>query len=193
LHNVKVDTTQSKLLSGAEISSPRSGTYSTGKLAAAMRFLASLALPREGSTATTRSTPGGYHGRLVQWLKVPDPELDFFTFEEAERLVGGAPGDWKAMIVVGLRTGHHRHAQERPLPDDDSSTADLVNIEGPHLRPALIAQLKRCAHEPTCGSGSKTPRSIACPSFSGEPRSSSSALASSGASSSPSGLPHARA
>lgn len=36
------------------------------------------------------------------------------------------------------------------LLDDDSLTADLVNIEEPHLRPALIAQLKRCAHEPTC-------------------------------------------
>jgi integrase len=45
------------------------------------------------------------HAPKVQWLKIPDPEFDFFTFEEAERLVGGAPGDWKAMIVVGLRTG----------------------------------------------------------------------------------------
>jgi len=35
----------------------------------------------------------------------PDPEFDFFTFEEAERLVGGAPADGKAMIVIGLRTG----------------------------------------------------------------------------------------
>src|SRR5260221_30355 len=45
------------------------------------------------------------HAPKVQWLRVPDPEFDFFTFEEAERLVGGAPGDWKAMIVVGRRTG----------------------------------------------------------------------------------------
>ena len=45
------------------------------------------------------------HAPKIQWLKVPDPEFDFFDFEEAERLVGGAPSDWKAMIVVGLRTG----------------------------------------------------------------------------------------
>jgi integrase len=41
----------------------------------------------------------------LQWLKVPDPEFDFFTFEEAERLIEGAPCGWKAMILVGLRTG----------------------------------------------------------------------------------------
>jgi integrase len=41
----------------------------------------------------------------VQWLKVPDPEFDIFTFEEADRLMAVATGEWKAMIVVGLRTG----------------------------------------------------------------------------------------
>jgi len=40
--------------------------------------------------------------------------------------------------------------QCHPLLDDDALTATAVNIEEPHLRPALIAQLKRCAHEPTC-------------------------------------------
>ncbi|HVY29853.1 MAG TPA: tyrosine-type recombinase/integrase [Polyangiaceae bacterium] len=45
------------------------------------------------------------HAPRVQWLKVPDPEFDFFSFEEAERLVAGAPSEWRAMVVVGLRTG----------------------------------------------------------------------------------------
>jgi hypothetical protein len=69
VHSVKVETTQSKLWSGAAISSPVAATYSTGNGAAAMRFRASFALVRDGSTPTTRSTPGGYQGRLR-----PDPK-----------------------------------------------------------------------------------------------------------------------
>jgi integrase len=41
----------------------------------------------------------------IQWLKIPDPEFDFLSFEEAERLVAGAPDTWRTMIVVALRTG----------------------------------------------------------------------------------------
>jgi integrase len=41
----------------------------------------------------------------IEWLRAPKPEFDFLTFEEAERLVTGADGEWACMIVVGLRTG----------------------------------------------------------------------------------------
>jgi integrase len=41
----------------------------------------------------------------VEWLKAPKPEFDFFTFEEAERLLAAAEGEWRTMILVGLRTG----------------------------------------------------------------------------------------
>ncbi len=42
----------------------------------------------------------------VRWLRSPDPEFDFLTFDEADRLIAGAAGDtWKVMITVGLRTG----------------------------------------------------------------------------------------
>ena len=41
----------------------------------------------------------------VEWLKTPKPEFDFFTFEEAERLLAAAQGEWRTMILVGLRTG----------------------------------------------------------------------------------------
>jgi integrase len=41
----------------------------------------------------------------IEWLKVPDPDFDFLTFEEAERLVAAADGEWRCMILVALRTG----------------------------------------------------------------------------------------
>jgi len=41
----------------------------------------------------------------VVWLKAPLPEFDFLDFEEAERLVAGADGEWRAMITVALKTG----------------------------------------------------------------------------------------
>jgi integrase len=49
----------------------------------------------------------GALGRVpkVKWLKVPEAEFDFLDFEEAERLVGGAQGDWRIMIVMAIKTG----------------------------------------------------------------------------------------
>jgi len=41
----------------------------------------------------------------VEWLKVAKPDFDFLTFEEAERLLGSAEGEWRTMILVALRTG----------------------------------------------------------------------------------------
>jgi integrase len=41
----------------------------------------------------------------VEWLKAPRPEFDFLDFEEAERLVAKADGEWQAMILTALRTG----------------------------------------------------------------------------------------
>jgi integrase len=41
----------------------------------------------------------------VRWLKVPPPEFDFLTFEEAARLVDGADAEWRVMILLALRTG----------------------------------------------------------------------------------------
>lgn len=41
----------------------------------------------------------------IEWLKAPDPEFDFLDFEEADRLVAGADGEWGTMILVALRTG----------------------------------------------------------------------------------------
>lgn len=41
----------------------------------------------------------------VKWLKTPEPEFDFLSFDEAGRLIQGADPDWRAMIVVGLKAG----------------------------------------------------------------------------------------
>ena len=41
----------------------------------------------------------------VEWLRPPKPDFDFLTYEEAERLVKAAEGEWRTMILVALRTG----------------------------------------------------------------------------------------
>ncbi|MEZ4404272.1 MAG: tyrosine-type recombinase/integrase [Kofleriaceae bacterium] len=43
----------------------------------------------------------------IEAYRVAEPDTDFLTFEEADRLVEGARdfGEWRTMIVVGLRTG----------------------------------------------------------------------------------------
>lgn len=45
------------------------------------------------------------HVPAIKWLKCPEPEFDFLTFEEADRLIQAAEGDWRTMIVVGLKAG----------------------------------------------------------------------------------------
>ncbi len=41
----------------------------------------------------------------IQWLKVPKDEIDFFTFEEADRLEAAAAEPWRMMITLALKTG----------------------------------------------------------------------------------------
>jgi integrase len=41
----------------------------------------------------------------VEWLQPPKPDFDFLTFEEAQRLIDAADGEWRTMILVALRTG----------------------------------------------------------------------------------------
>jgi len=41
----------------------------------------------------------------IRWLKAPAPEFDFLSFEEAKRLIDAADGEWRAMIMVAVRTG----------------------------------------------------------------------------------------
>jgi len=40
-----------------------------------------------------------------EWFKIPPPEFDFLTFEEADRLIAAAQGEEQTMIIVALRTG----------------------------------------------------------------------------------------
>ena len=41
----------------------------------------------------------------IEWLKPPKPEFDFLDFEEVERLVDAADGQWRVMILLAARTG----------------------------------------------------------------------------------------
>ncbi len=41
----------------------------------------------------------------VKWLRVPPNKFDFLTFEEADRLIGAADGEWRAMIMLASKTG----------------------------------------------------------------------------------------
>jgi integrase len=41
----------------------------------------------------------------VRWLKLPDPEFDFLTFEESHQLVAAAEGEWRTMVMVATRSG----------------------------------------------------------------------------------------
>jgi hypothetical protein len=36
----------------------------------------------------------------VKWLKLPPNRFDFLTFEEADRLIAAAEGEWRTMITV---------------------------------------------------------------------------------------------
>jgi integrase len=58
----------------------------------------------------------------IQWMRPPPPEFDFLTFDEADRLIAHADGEWRAMITVALRTGL-RHGELRALRWQD---VDLV-------------------------------------------------------------------
>ncbi len=46
----------------------------------------------------------------VEWLKRDQPEFDFLDFNEAERLLAAARGEWRTMILTALRTGM-RHGE----------------------------------------------------------------------------------
>jgi len=41
----------------------------------------------------------------VKWMKVRKPKYDFFDFEEADRLIEAADGQWCTMIILALKTG----------------------------------------------------------------------------------------
>jgi integrase len=41
----------------------------------------------------------------IKWLKPPPPEFDFLTFDESNRLIAAAQGEWATMLTVAVRTG----------------------------------------------------------------------------------------
>jgi integrase len=48
------------------------------------------------------------HAPKMKWLRSPEPEFDFFTFEEAERLLDAIDqrdAEWRTMILLAMKTG----------------------------------------------------------------------------------------
>lgn len=41
----------------------------------------------------------------IKWMKARKPKFDYLDFEEADRLVEAADGQWRTMIILALRTG----------------------------------------------------------------------------------------
>jgi integrase len=41
----------------------------------------------------------------IEWLRAPKPDFDLLDFDEADRLVNAADGEWRWMILMALRTG----------------------------------------------------------------------------------------
>ncbi len=62
------------------------------------------------------------HVPKVHWLKGPQPEFDFLSFEEADRFLQAADPEWQPMFTLALRTGL-RLGELRALRWDD---VDLV-------------------------------------------------------------------
>jgi integrase len=41
----------------------------------------------------------------IEWLKAPEPDFDFLTFDEAARLANAADPEWACMVKVAIKTG----------------------------------------------------------------------------------------
>jgi len=41
----------------------------------------------------------------IDWIKIPPSEFDFLDFDDAEKLIAAAEGEWRTLILVAMRTG----------------------------------------------------------------------------------------
>jgi hypothetical protein len=106
----------------------------------------------------------------IKWLKAPAGGFDFLTFEEADRLIAGAESEWRAMIIVALRTGL-RHGELIGLRwiDVDLDAGRLVVRQAvsegvigtpKNGRMREVPLCKRC-HNPWAGTTGSTARALA--------------------------------
>jgi integrase len=65
----------------------------------------------------------------VEWLKTSKPDFDFFDFDEAERLVAAADGEWRTMILVALRTGMRQGELLAPRWEDVDLVAGRITVK----------------------------------------------------------------
>lgn len=64
----------------------------------------------------------------VSWLRLPEPEVDFLTFAEADRLIAGTEDEWRAMVLFALRTGLRRGELLALRWEDIDLTAGRVTV-----------------------------------------------------------------
>lgn len=55
--------------------------------------------------ATARTYKRIEHIPEIRWMVCPEPDFDYLTFDEADRLVAAAEPAWRPMLIVALNTG----------------------------------------------------------------------------------------
>jgi len=70
----------------------------------------------------------------IEWIKIPPSEFAFLDFDDADRLVAAAEGEWRTMILVALRTGM-RMGELLGLPwGDVDLAAGRINVRRSYVK-----------------------------------------------------------
>ena len=64
----------------------------------------------------------------------PDPDFDFLTFEEADRLIAGPRDEWRVMIFLALRTGMRRGELLGLRWEDVDLSVGRINVRQSYVR-----------------------------------------------------------
>ena len=64
----------------------------------------------------------------IDWIKIPPQEFDFLDFDEAERLIVGATGEWRTMMLVAMRTGMRKGELLGLRWEDVDLSAGRINV-----------------------------------------------------------------
>jgi len=70
----------------------------------------------------------------IDWIKIPPQEFDFLDFDEAERLIAGATGEWRTMILVATRTGMRKGELLGLRWEDVDLSAGRINVRQNYVK-----------------------------------------------------------